>query len=114
MKRIAATILAAMLLTVGTAFAHGDFDHVRGTVAATGYLMIRRGFSARDQPSSVETFIARRARAMAVPARARDAANPVPLSADALAEARAHFADHCATCHANDGSGKTTIGQNLY
>jgi mono/diheme cytochrome c family protein len=25
-----------------------------------------------------------------------------------------HFADHCATCHANDGSGKTEIGQNLY
>jgi mono/diheme cytochrome c family protein len=26
----------------------------------------------------------------------------------------AHFADHFATCHGNDGSGKTQIGQNLY
>ena len=26
----------------------------------------------------------------------------------------AHWADHCATCHANDGSGKTSIGRSLY
>ena len=25
-----------------------------------------------------------------------------------------HFADHCASCHGNDGRGKTEIGQNLY
>src|SRR3979490_1153268 len=31
-----------------------------------------------------------------------------------MAEARAHFADHCAICHANDGSGNTEIGRNLY
>jgi mono/diheme cytochrome c family protein len=31
-----------------------------------------------------------------------------------MAEARAHFADHCAICHANNGSGNTEIGQNLY
>jgi mono/diheme cytochrome c family protein len=31
-----------------------------------------------------------------------------------LAEARAHFADHCAICHSNNGSGNTQIGQNLY
>jgi mono/diheme cytochrome c family protein len=31
-----------------------------------------------------------------------------------MAEARAHYADHCAGCHANDGSGHTPIGQNLY
>ena len=31
-----------------------------------------------------------------------------------LAEARAHFADHCAVCHANNGSGDTEIGRSLY
>ncbi len=31
-----------------------------------------------------------------------------------MTEARAHFADHCAICHANNGSGKTEIGPNLY
>lgn len=25
-----------------------------------------------------------------------------------------HFADHCASCHGNDGSGATQIGRNLY
>ena len=28
--------------------------------------------------------------------------------------ARAHFADHCASCHANNGSGDTPIGRCLY
>jgi mono/diheme cytochrome c family protein len=81
---------------------------------ATGWSIVRRGFSARDAPSSVEKFVARRVRALAVPARARDARNPVSPSPDVFADARAHFADHCAVCHANDGSGRTTIGQNLY
>jgi len=31
-----------------------------------------------------------------------------------VTDARHHFADHCAICHANDGSGNTTIGRNLY
>jgi mono/diheme cytochrome c family protein len=82
--------------------------------AATGFWIVRRGFSARDEPSWVETAIARRVRAFAVPARARTAKNPVSATPEVLAEARAHFADHCAVCHANDGSGQTTIGQNLY
>jgi mono/diheme cytochrome c family protein len=38
----------------------------------------------------------------------------VPISPEVLGRARAHFADHCATCHANDGSGETAIGRNLY
>jgi hypothetical protein len=31
-----------------------------------------------------------------------------------LREARAHFADHCAICHANNGNGQTPIGRNVY
>jgi mono/diheme cytochrome c family protein len=75
---------------------------------------LRRGFSARDQPSTIEQVIARRVRSWAVPTSVRDATNPVRLTPEVLADARAHFADHCASCHANDGSGNTTIGQNLY
>ena len=86
---------------------------VVGAVSA-GVMVVRGGFSARDEPSSAEKFIARRVRALAVPARARNAKNPVSLTPDVLADARAHFADHCAVCHANDGSGRTTIGENLY
>ena len=81
---------------------------------AIGWSIARRGFSARDEPSSVEEFVARRVRGLAVPARARDATNPLSPSPEVFADARGHFADHCAVCHANDGSGRTTIGQNLY
>lgn len=77
-------------------------------------LLLSRGFSAHDEPTAVETFIARRLRRIATPRRARQLENPVKASEEVLADARAHFADHCAACHANDGSGQTEIGQNLY
>lgn len=80
----------------------------------SGFFIVRRGLSARNEPSTVEVFIARTMRSLAVPRRTRNLANPVPLTDKALADARAHFADHCATCHANDGSGNTPIGRNLY
>jgi mono/diheme cytochrome c family protein len=82
--------------------------------AIAGVAMIRRGFSARDEPSRVEALVARSVRRLAVPSRAKGLRNPVPLTPEVLAEARAHFADHCASCHANDGSGNTEIGRNLY
>jgi mono/diheme cytochrome c family protein len=77
-------------------------------------LMLRNGFSARDEPTAIETFAARRLRRFAIPSAARDAKSPIPFTPEVLADARAHFADHCATCHANDGSGNTEIGRNLY
>jgi len=77
-------------------------------------LLMRGGFSARDTPSPFEAFIARRMRHLAVPRGDRDLKNPVPLSPEVLTDARAHFTDHCATCHGNDGRGLTPIGQGLY
>jgi mono/diheme cytochrome c family protein len=82
--------------------------------AAFGWMTLRRGFSARDNPSVLETYLAKTARNLSIPASERDAKNPFAPTAEVLSEARAHFADHCATCHGNDGSGKTEIGQNLY
>jgi mono/diheme cytochrome c family protein len=79
-----------------------------------GWITIRRGFSARDNPSRLETYVAETARALSVPASERNAKNPFAPTPELLAEARSHFADHCATFHGNDGSGKTEIGQNLY
>ena len=40
--------------------------------------------------------------------------NPVAASEDVIADGRAHFADHCASCHANNGSGETELGQGLF
>jgi hypothetical protein len=39
--------------------------------AAFGWVTIRRGFSARDNPSPIETFIATTARELAVPSQYR-------------------------------------------
>jgi mono/diheme cytochrome c family protein len=72
------------------------------------------GFSAKGDPSYVEIWLARQVRRIAIPSKQRETPNPVPLNPKVLAEARAHFADHCATCHANDGGGKTPIGRNVY
>ena len=73
-----------------------------------------RGFSAREQPSRLEVFLARNVRRLATPAAARAMTNPVAGTELAVAEARDHFADHCAICHANDGSGRTQINSGLY
>ncbi len=76
--------------------------------------MRSHGFSAREKPAAYETFIARHLRRMASEPGAGNLKNPVEPTPLAIAEARDHFADHCATCHANDGSGKTAINAGLY
>jgi len=80
---------------------------------AVGAIILRdaRGFSASEPPGALERWIARRARSAALPSDARARLNPLQNSAAVLAEARAHWADHCATCHANDGSGDTILGK---
>jgi mono/diheme cytochrome c family protein len=82
--------------------------------AATVFIMQARGFSANKPPSGLERTIARMARFLALPVDARERQNPVPFTPEVLAEARAHWADHCALCHANDGSGDTPIGKRTY
>ncbi len=76
--------------------------------------LINRGLSSRQRPTAREYGIARAVRHLATPMSMRHARNPVRLTNGVLAEARAHWADHCATCHGNDGSGDTEIGRNLY
>ena len=97
---------ARLLLVVGLA-----------VVAAVGgalALLIQHGVSALDEPTTMEAWMARATRRLATPHGARAAPNPVAATPDVLSRARAHFADHCASCHGNDGRGKTAIGRNLY
>jgi mono/diheme cytochrome c family protein len=82
------------------------------TLAAA--LVLHRGISARVEPSRVEGRLARALRTWSIPAEARAATNPIPASPPVLAAGLAHFADHCASCHGNDGSGQTVLGRNLY
>jgi mono/diheme cytochrome c family protein len=81
--------------------------------AAAAAIVLRdaRGFSASQPPGALERWIARRARSAAMPSDARARPNPLPNTPEVLADARAHWADHCATCHANDGSGDTLLGK---
>jgi len=88
---------------------------VVGTIGAIALWLSRsEGFSARAEPSMPERLVARAARRLAVPRGARKAQNPLPFTPDVWSEGRAHFADHCAGCHGNDGRGNTEIGRNLY
>jgi mono/diheme cytochrome c family protein len=85
---------------------------VAGIVYGTD--LIRRGFSSKDQPSALETAIARSVRSISIPSDAKEQKNPYPATPKNLEDGMEHFADHCATCHGNDGSGHTLIGLNLY
>jgi len=83
-------------------------------LAYVGVALVRHGFSAREKPSRLEEFLARQARKIATPADAKQLTNRYPVTPEGLAAARAHWVDHCATCHALDGSGNTPMGRNLY
>jgi len=86
-----------------------------GAVAlAGGAAFVLGGISARPEPSTLETRLARALRHRLIPAAARAAANPVAATAEAIASGRAHFADHCASCHGNDGRGETSYGRRMF
>jgi mono/diheme cytochrome c family protein len=80
----------------------------------TAVALVRSGIGARAEPGRLETTVAKRARSLAIPREARARTNPVAADQAALDEGLSHFADHCATCHGNDGSGDTSIGKGLY
>lgn len=84
-----------------------------GMVTVGAYLK-GTGLSARATPGAVETALARRARLLAVPGDYRSLRNPVLVNDESIRNGRAHFADHCASCHANDGSGNTNQGTAMF
>jgi mono/diheme cytochrome c family protein len=85
-----------------------------GLVAAVAASILHDGLSAHATPNRFEIMVARNVRHLAIPSNARLAQNPVLASPEDLRDARLHFADHCAICHANDGGGQTMMGGGLY
>src|ERR1700688_3872283 len=79
-----------------------------------GLRMVWRGFSTADQPSYLETVVARTARNMAIPRSARLEANPWTGTGDVLKEARESFLDRFAVFHGPDESRQTQVGSNLF
>jgi len=103
MKTFVAAILGCTLVVV--------------LAAAGGWIYLRHaaaGFSARAAPTRMEASLAEHARAAAMPASIRERRNPIASSPEALHEAMVHYADHCAVCHANNGSGDTMLGNGMY
>jgi mono/diheme cytochrome c family protein len=98
-------VLKAFLLLLGLAVVLG---------AAGLWYFVNSGVSAKEEPGRIEEFLAGRVRNMAIARRARSLTNPVEYSGEVIADGRAHFADHCAICHANDGSGATAMGRGMW
>ena len=83
-------------------------------VAAVMLILQGRGVSARPEPSALEQRVALFMRGWMTPSTYKGLPNPVSASDENFVAAREHFADHCASCHGNDGSGATEMGRNLY
>jgi mono/diheme cytochrome c family protein len=83
-------------------------------IGAGVFWITSTGMSARATPSAVEAYLGRSVRNMSIPKTARRMQNPMTASPENLLEAQRHFADHCASCHGNDGSGATEMGRKLY
>lgn len=78
------------------------------------YSIASRGLSTRTEPAAVEAWLARTMRRLATPPAVRSTSNPVEPTDAVLTEGLEHWADHCAVCHSNNGSGDTGIGRGLY
>lgn len=85
-------------------------------LAVSAFLLLAHGagITANRRAGALEATVARRAWRFLIPADARAAVNPVTISAEVLREAREHWADHCAVCHGNDGTGGTPIGRHVF
>ena len=83
---------------------------------AYGAVLLRHGIDAHREPSASEVKVARALRHLAIPKADRDEENPWKdvATAEVMKGAQEHFADHCAQCHANDGSGNAEMGKGLY
>lgn len=85
-------------------------------IIAAGVMLVLqgRGVSARPEPTAIEKRAALFMRGWLTPSTYKGLKNPVSDTDENFAAAREHFADHCASCHNNDGSGDTEIGRSLY
>ncbi len=83
------------------------------TIAAAAWFF-QQGIGARTPPGALESSMARAARRAMIPAHARRRVNQEPQTTANVRAGLEHWADHCATCHANDGSGNTEMGRGLY
>ena len=88
---------------------------VSGFALVTVVVFLRgHGITARRGSLPGEQQVAKAVWRYLVPGDVRKAPNPVANTPETITAGLEHFADHCATCHANNGSGDTAIGRNVY
>jgi mono/diheme cytochrome c family protein len=97
-------VIGLLLLVIG----------VLGVGAYMMHNMMEHGFSTRTEPMQMEKALATTIRGRAIPSRYKTMENPAVSPSDVIHEGMAHWADHCATCHANNGSGDTMYGKTMY
>jgi mono/diheme cytochrome c family protein len=85
-----------------------------GVGAYTMHNMMQRGFSTRAEPMPMEKALATTICERAIPSRYTTMKNPVTITPEVIHEGMAHWADHCATCHANNARGDTMYGKMMY
>ncbi len=86
-----------------------------GVVTIAGLVwLLAQGIGTRADPPPLEVAVSRAARHYAIPASARARPNPILVTQGSLRDGLEHWADHCAGCHGNDGSGDTEVGRALY
>lgn len=71
------------------------------------------GFTARAKVTTLESRLASTVIDHSVPDEYRQMRNQMANTPQYLQEGMEHFADHCASCHANNGSGDTMLGRGL-
>jgi mono/diheme cytochrome c family protein len=86
-----------------------------GALALAAALLTRgMGFTTRIKPRAIEAWTMRAARQWATPRAIRHQTNPVAADREVLREAMEHWADHCALCHDNDGTGRAAVVKGFY
>jgi mono/diheme cytochrome c family protein len=101
MKRLLLVLLACVLIiAIGC--------------ASYAIRIVHSGFGTRVAPGAVESSLAMTMRDMAIPSRYKTMKNPITVTPAVIHEGLAHWADHCATCHANNARGDTMYGKTMY
>lgn len=76
-------------------------------IAVAGTVLWSKGFSSRPEPSHLESSLAMKAYDSSVPKRYEGMKNSLEAKGVNLIEAGGHYEEHCAICHADNGSGET-------
>lgn len=77
-------------------------------------ILPRLDWGAGQKPPAIETALARNVIGRWIRRNAQTNANPLSPTSDNLKEAKSEYEEHCAACHASDGSGKNQFEAEFY